>query len=48
MTTLIRKGEVGDWKSHFSASQIQQLTQKFRERTAGTEATTLWNREILV
>ncbi|NEP13724.1 MAG: sulfotransferase domain-containing protein [Symploca sp. SIO2C1] len=39
---FIRKGEVGDWKSHFSASQTQKLTQKFRQRTAGTEAATIF------
>ena len=43
MTPFIRKGEVGDWKSHFSASQTRQLMQKFRERTAGTEAAKLWS-----
>ncbi len=47
MTTFIRKGEVGDWKSHFSASQAQQLTQKFREKTTGTEAADLWSQEIV-
>ncbi len=41
-TPFVRKGEVGDWKSHFSVSQIQRLSQKFRTRTAGTEAATLW------
>ncbi|MEL7034741.1 MAG: sulfotransferase domain-containing protein [Cyanobacteria bacterium J06592_8] len=41
-TPFVRKGEVGDWKSHFSASQIQRLSQKFRTRTAGTEAASLW------
>jgi len=47
LTTFIRKGEVGDWKSHFSASQAQQLTQKFREKTKGTEAANLWSQGIL-
>ncbi|NEP59527.1 MAG: sulfotransferase domain-containing protein [Symploca sp. SIO2G7] len=47
MTNFIRKGEVGDWKSHFSAAQAQQLTQKFREKTTGTEAANLWSQEIL-
>ncbi|NEP41802.1 MAG: sulfotransferase domain-containing protein [Okeania sp. SIO2H7] len=42
MTPFIRKGEVGDWKSHFSVSQTQRLSQKFRTRTAGTEAANLW------
>lgn len=39
---FVRKGKVGDWQSHFSDSQIQRLSQKFRERMAGTEAVTLW------
>ncbi|NEP89013.1 MAG: sulfotransferase domain-containing protein [Okeania sp. SIO2C2] len=42
MTPFIRKGKVGDWKSHFSLSQTQRLSQKLRMRTAGTEAETLW------
>ena len=43
MTPFIRKGEVGDWKSHFSASQTRQLMQKFREKTTGTDAANLWS-----
>ena len=42
MSPFIRKGKVGDWKSHFSASQTQRLSEKFRITTAGTEAKTLW------
>ncbi len=42
MTPFIRKGIVGDWKSHFSLSQTQRLSQKLRMRTAGTEAENLW------
>ena len=41
-TPFIRKGKVGDWKSHFSASQTQRLTQKFKAKTKNTEAATLW------
>ncbi|MDY7021672.1 MAG: sulfotransferase domain-containing protein [Cyanobacteriota bacterium] len=41
-TPFVRKGEVGDWKNHFSVSQTHRLSQKFRTRTAGTEAATLW------
>ena len=42
MTPFIRKGKVGDWKSHFSVSQTQRLSQTLRMRTAGTEAENLW------
>ena len=42
MTPFIRKGKVGDWKSHFSADQTQRLTQKFKARTKNTAAATLW------
>lgn len=42
MTPFIRKGKVGDWKSLFSVSQTQRLSQKLRRRTAGTEAENLW------
>lgn len=45
LTPFIRKGEVGDWKSHFSASQTQRLTQKFKARTKNTKAATLWENE---
>ncbi len=44
MTPFIRKGEVGDWRSHFSVNQTQRLTEKFQARTKNTEAaTSLWN-----
>lgn len=42
MSPFIRKGKVGDWKSHFSVSQTQRLSEKFRIKTAKTEAQTLW------
>ena len=42
MSPFIRKGEVGDWKSHFSVNQTQRLAQKFRTMTKNTEAATLW------
>ena len=42
MTPFIRKGKVGDWQSHFSESQTLRLSHKFRMRTTGTEAETLW------
>ena len=43
MNPFIRKGEVGDCKSYFSASQTLQLIQKFRGKTTGTESANLCN-----
>lgn len=42
MAPFIRKGEVGDWKNHFSAKQIQRLGEKFYATTAGTEIPAEW------
>ena len=42
MTPFIRQGKVGNWKSHFSVSQTQRLSQKLKMKTAGTEAKNLW------
>ncbi|KAL2086652.1 hypothetical protein ACEWY4_017711 [Coilia grayii] len=33
---LFRKGEVGDWKNHFSEAQSQQMDEEFSKRLAGT------------
>ncbi|XP_012679071.2 sulfotransferase 6B1-like [Clupea harengus] len=32
-----RKGEVGDWKNHFSEAQSQQMDEEFNKRLAGTK-----------
>lgn len=42
LTPFIRKGEVGDWKSHFSVDQTQRLAQKFKTMTKNTAAANLW------
>ncbi|MDJ0716441.1 MAG: sulfotransferase domain-containing protein [Prochloraceae cyanobacterium] len=42
MPPFIRKGQVGDWKNHFSSEQIKRLTEKFITRTKGTEISNLW------
>ncbi|XP_031417692.1 sulfotransferase 6B1-like [Clupea harengus] len=36
-TMLFRKGEVGDWKNHFSEAQSQQMAEEFNKRLAGTK-----------
>lgn len=33
---VFRKGEVGDWKNHFSEAQSQQMDEEFNKRLAGT------------
>ncbi|KAL2086653.1 hypothetical protein ACEWY4_017712 [Coilia grayii] len=33
---LFRKGEVGDWRNHFSEAQSQQMDEAFSKRLAGT------------
>ncbi|NET82772.1 MAG: sulfotransferase domain-containing protein [Moorea sp. SIO1F2] len=42
MTPFIRKGEIGDWKNHFSDDQIARLYDKFIKKTAGTDIAMLW------
>jgi Sulfotransferase domain len=42
MPPFIRKGQVGDWKNHFSGAQVRRLTEKFLSRTSGTGVETLW------
>lgn len=46
MPAFIRKGVVGDWRSHFSPDQARRLAAKFDERTRGTSLASLWT-EIL-
>jgi hypothetical protein len=40
--SFIRKGVVGDWRSHFSLDQARRLAAKFREATGGQGAYGLW------
>ena len=42
MTPFIRRGEVGDWKNHFSSEQFQRLTEKLVTKTKGTKLASLW------
>lgn len=41
-TRLVRKGIVGDWRSHFSKEQSERMDQMFAERTKGTDIGDLW------
>lgn len=40
---FIRKGEVGDWRRHFTDEQSRLLDQKFRAKLGGTEAEHFWD-----
>ncbi len=42
MPAFVRKGDAGDWRSHFSAAQARRLAEKFRARAAGTALEGLW------
>ena len=42
MSPFIRKGQVGDWKNHFSPEQVKRLIEKFSSRTKGTGVDQLW------
>ncbi|MBN1239087.1 MAG: sulfotransferase domain-containing protein [Gammaproteobacteria bacterium] len=42
MPDFVRKGVVGDWKSHFSAQQARRLLDAFFEKTGGEGAYHLW------
>lgn len=39
---FIRKGQVGDWRNHFSPEQIQRMKRRIAEATAGSDLMTLW------
>jgi hypothetical protein len=39
---FVRKGIVGDWRSHFSSGQARRLAAKYREVTGGRGAYELW------
>jgi hypothetical protein len=42
MPGFVRKGVVGDWRSHFTRDQARRLAQKFAARTDGTGIAELW------
>ncbi|XP_049526811.1 sulfotransferase ssu-1 isoform X1 [Dermacentor silvarum] len=39
---FIRKGQVGDWKNHFSSEQIRRMKEKIAEATKGSDLMSLW------
>ncbi len=43
---FIRKGQIGDWKNYFSEHQTKRLTEKFVQRTKGTDLEKLWSNLI--
>jgi hypothetical protein len=42
MPKFVRKGIVGDWRSHFDSSQARRLAEKFDRRTRNSDAAGLW------
>ncbi|KAG8179539.1 hypothetical protein JTE90_000940 [Oedothorax gibbosus] len=41
---FIRKGKVGDWRTHFSEEQSNRLDEQFNAKLLGTKAEKLWER----
>ncbi|XP_077523982.1 sulfotransferase ssu-1-like [Amblyomma americanum] len=39
---FVRKGQVGDWRNHFSPEQIRRLKERIAEATAGSDLMSLW------
>ncbi|KAM7299903.1 sulfotransferase 1C2-like [Ixodes scapularis] len=37
-----RKGNVGDWRNHFSADQVKRLKERIELRTRGSDVMDLW------
>lgn len=43
---FFRKGEVGDWKNHFSEAQSKQMDEEFQKRLAGTKLGVMLNYDV--
>ena len=41
-TGFIRKGEIGDWRNHFTEEQTRKMDEKFKAKFGGTEAEHFW------
>lgn len=39
---FIRKGQVGDWRGHFTPDQEEKMEARVKEKTAGTDVMSLW------
>ena len=35
--TFIRKGEIGDWRNHFSAEQSRNFDEMYKEKMSGSD-----------
>uniref|UniRef100_A0A131XYD4 Putative sulfotransferase n=1 Tax=Ixodes ricinus TaxID=34613 RepID=A0A131XYD4_IXORI len=42
MSDFVRKGVVGDWRSHFSAEQVRRLKERIALKTRGSDVMDLW------
>jgi len=43
---IVRKGEVGDWRTHYSKEQSNVIDLQYKNRLKGTEAENWWVEEM--
>lgn len=41
---FIRKGEIGDWRNHFSEEQNKRMDEVFAEKTKGIDVPAIWKK----